>query len=65
MLSRGFEDTAVFFWRTIGDTRRGDTIRPLMCGDVLCALRLGDSPVELRNEFFFLIDKGSTILGVF
>ena len=61
------DDAAVFFWRTIGDTRRGDTIRPLIFGGVLsCALRLGDdSMVELRNEFFFLIDNGSMAPGVF
>jgi hypothetical protein len=61
------EDAAVFLWRTIGDTRRGDTTRPLIFGGVLsCPLRLGDgSPVELRNEFFFLIDKGSMVLGIF
>jgi len=61
------EDVAVFFWRTIGDIRRGDTTRPLIFGGVLrCALRLvGDSPVELRNEIFFLIDKGSMAPGVF
>jgi hypothetical protein len=60
------EDAAVFFWRTIGDTRRGDTTRPLILGGVLrCALRLGDSPAELRNEIFFLIDKGSMAPGVF
>jgi hypothetical protein len=60
------EDATVFFWRTRGDTRRGDTTRPLMLGGVLrCALRLGDSPAELRNEFFFLIDKGSMAPGVF
>lgn len=51
----------------MGDTRRGDTIRPLIFGGVLSwPLRLGDdSPVELRNEFFFLIDKGSMVPGVF
>jgi hypothetical protein len=61
------EGAAVLFWRTTGDTRRGDTTRPLMLGGVLrCALRLGDdSPAELRNEFFFLIDKGSIAPGVF
>ena len=65
--SWGLEVAAVFFWRTIGDIRRGDTIRPLIFGGVLsCALRLGDdSPVDLRNEFFFLIDKGSMVPGVF
>ena len=38
-----------------------------MFGGVLnCDLRLGDdSPAELRNEFFFLIDKGSIVPGVF
>jgi hypothetical protein len=50
----------------MGDTRRGDTTRPLILGGVLrCALRLGDSPAELRNENFFLIDRGSMAPGVF
>lgn len=67
MSCREPENAAVLFWRTIGDTRRGDTILPLIFGGVLiCALRLGgDSPVELRNEIFFLIDKGSMVVGVF
>jgi hypothetical protein len=62
------EDDTVFLWRTIGDIRRGDTIRPLILGGVLgYALRPeGDSPVEeLRNESFFLITRGSMMLGVF
>jgi hypothetical protein len=62
------DDAAVFlWWRTIGDIRRGDTIRPRILGGVLgYALRLGDSPVEeLRNESFFLITRGSTMLGAF
>ena len=61
------DEADVFFWRTTGDTRRGDTIRPLIFGGVLsCALRLGeDSAVELRDENFFLIDNGSMVPGVF
>ncbi len=56
----------VFLWRTIGDIRRGDTIRPRILGGVLgCALRLGGDSPELRNEFFFLIKSGSIVLGVF
>ena len=60
-------DDDVFFWRTIGDTRRGDTTRPRIFEGVLrCALRPGgDSLVGLRKEFFFLIDKGSMVLGAF
>jgi hypothetical protein len=66
MSSRRLGDDAVFLWRTTGDTRRGDTMRPRILGGVLsCALRLGDSPVELRKEFFFLIDRGSMVLGTF
>ena len=62
------EDDAVFFWRTMGDTRLGDTIRPRILGGVLgYGLRIGgDSPVEeLRNESFFLITRGSMVLGAF
>ena len=62
------EDDAAFFWRTIGDIRRGDTIRPRILGGVLgYALRLGgDSLVEeSRNESFFLITRGSMMLGAF
>ncbi len=61
------EDVVVFLWRTIGDIRRGDTIRPRILGGVLgYTLRLeGDSPVEeLRNESFFLMNRGSMVLGV-
>jgi hypothetical protein len=52
----------------MGDIRRGDTIRPRILGGVLgYALRIGgDSPVEeLRNESFFLITRGSIVLGAF
>ena len=64
--SRQLDDDTIFFWRTIGDTLRGDTMRPRILGGVLsCALRPGDSPVELRKEFFFLIDSGSMVLGAF
>lgn len=65
--SRELDGAVVFFWRTIGDTRRGDTTRPRIFDGVLrCALRPGgDSPVGLRKEFFFLIDKGSMVLGAF
>ena len=60
------DDDTVFLWRTIGDIRRGDTIRPRILGGVLgYVLREGDSPVEVRNESFFLITSGSMTLGVF